>query len=108
MGKIDYLNKLYEKNSTSGNYIMEILLDKYVDVFNDWDHASYKKRDLDPQLSYFLEDCCSEIPTRYGLEICFYLPKQNQDKDKEKIIINNIKTYYNFYVYIESKKMRKS
>jgi hypothetical protein len=108
MKKINYLNKIYEKNPANGNYILEISLDKYADVFNDWDHASYKKRDVDPQLAYFLEDCCSEIPNKYGLEICFYLPKQLPDKDKEKIIVNGIKTYYGFYTHSENKKLERS
>lgn len=78
--KIDYLQKIYDKNPVTGNYIIEVALDKYTDVFNDWDHASYKKRDMDPDLAYFLEDCADDIPSKHKFDICFYVPKEVKDK----------------------------
>jgi hypothetical protein len=108
MKKSDYLNKIYEKNPDTGNYIIEISLDKYSDIFNEWDHASYKKRDLDPELARFLEDCSMDIPIKYGLDVCFYLPKEIQDKEKEKIIINGLKTFYSFYIHWEHRNLKES
>lgn len=106
MKKIDYLNKIYEKNPETGNYIIEISLDKYTDIFNEWDHASYKKRDMDPQLAMFLEDCSEEIPQQYGIDICFYLPKELKNVDKEKIIASGIKTYYSFYSHYQMRHLK--
>jgi hypothetical protein len=106
MKRVDYLNKLYEKNSETGNYIIEVSLDKYGDLFNEWDNASYKKRDLDPDLSEFLDNCSRDIPLKYGIDICFYLPKEVQNAEKEKIIINRIKTYFSFIVDYESRLLK--
>lgn len=107
MGKnVDYLQKIYERNPITGNYIIEVALDKYTDVFNDWDYASYKKRDMDPELAYFLEDCADDIPGKYGLDICFYIPKEIKDKRREEVIVVGIKTYYSFYLHSELKVLR--
>ncbi|WP_373899245.1 hypothetical protein ACER0A_002385 [Haloimpatiens sp. FM7315] len=102
------MNKIFEINPSTGNYIIEISLDKYTDVFNDWDHASFKKRDMDPDLVLFIENCSEDIPLKYGIDICFYLPKEIQDKSREKIITTGFKTYYNFYTHMENKFLKES
>lgn len=96
--KIDYLNKIYEKNPVTGNYVIEVALEKYTDVFNDWDNSPYKKRDMDPDLALFLENCFDEIPQKQGVDICFYVPKEIKDVKREEIIISGIRTYYSFYI----------
>ncbi len=106
--KINYLNKIYEKNHETGDYIVEVSLDSYTDIFNEWDHASYKKRDMDPELALFIENCSLEIPFKYGINICFYLPKEIQNTEKEKVIESGFKTYYNFYTDFEMKDLRYS
>lgn len=106
--KINYLNKIYEKNHETGDYIVEVSLDSYTDIFNEWDHASYKKRDMDPELALFIENCSLEIPFKYGINICFCLPKEVQNTEKEKIIESGFKTYYNFYTDFEMKDLRYS
>lgn len=106
--KTNYLSKIYEVDATTKNYIIEISLDKYTDVFNDWDHASFKKRDIDPDLVFFLESCSEDIPLKYGIDICFYLPKEIQDKDRERIIVSGLKTYYSFYYHTERRTLKES
>lgn len=105
--KSEILNRLYERNPDTGNYIVEISLDKYLDVFNDWDHASYRKRDMDPELAFFLEDCSMEIPLRYGLDLVFYLPRRAKDEEKETIIQSVVKSYYQFYANLERKALQR-
>ncbi len=99
--KNDPLNFLYERNPETGNYVIEIALDKYGDIFNEWDHASYRKRDMDPELAYFLEDSSAEIPLRYGIDLVFYLPHQEMDKRKEGLVISVVRNYYRFYTNVE-------
>jgi hypothetical protein len=106
--KGDLLNRLYERNPNTGNYIIEIALDKYLDVFNDWDHASYRKRDMDPELAYFLEDCSDEVPLPHGLDLVFYLPRRARDVGKESIISGVVKGYYQFYANFERRKLRRA
>ncbi|MGK0468716.1 MAG: hypothetical protein ACJAX4_004055 [Clostridium sp.] len=106
--KSDYLQKIYEKNPTTGNYVIQVALDKYNDIFNDWDHAPFKKRDMDPDLAIFLENCFEEIPDKYGVDICFYLPKEGKDVNREESLIAGIKTYYSFYLHQEIKVLKEN
>lgn len=97
--KPDYLQKIYEKSPVTGNYVIQVALDKYADVFNDWDNSPFKKRDMDPDLAEFIENCFDEIPQENGIDICFYLPKEIQDTNREKVLISGMKTYYSFYLH---------
>ncbi|MBU3198346.1 hypothetical protein LL037_21635 [Clostridium estertheticum] len=99
----DYLQKIYERNPTTGNYVIQVGIDKYTDIFNDWDNAPFRKRDMDPDLVIFLENCFEEIPEKYGVDICFYLPKGEKDISREESLIAGIKTYYSFYLHQEIK-----
>lgn len=106
--KVDPVSTLYERNATTGNYVIEIALDKYGDIFNEWDHATYRKRDMDPELAFFLEDSSREIPLRYGLDLVFYLPRQELDREKETLIASVIKNYYKFYADVESRTLKRA
>lgn len=99
--KSDYLQKIYEKNNTTGNYVIQVAIDKYTDIFNEWDRAPFRKRDMDPDLALFLETCFEDIPAKHGVDICFYLPKEEKDATREELLIAGIKTYYSFYLHQE-------
>jgi len=106
--KSDYLQKIYEKNAVTGNFVIQVAIDKYTDIFNDWDNAPFRKRDMDPDLAIFLENCFEEIPEKYGVDICFYLPKGGKDATREESLIAGIKTYYSFYLHQEIKTLKKN
>ena len=104
----DYLQNIYEKNPSTGNYVIQVALDKYNDIFNDWDRAPFRKRDMDPDLAIFLENCFEDIPAKHGVDICFYLPKEEKDINREESLIAGIKTYYSFYLHQEIKILKRN
>lgn len=55
------LEKIYERNPENGNFIIEISLDNYAEIFNEWDHAPFKRKDINPELLNFLEDSIDDI-----------------------------------------------
>ena len=101
-------HSFYERNPETGNYIIEISLDKYGDIFNEWDHATYGRRDMDPELAFFLEECSEEIPMQYGLDLVFYLPRRAKDVEKERIITQVIRHYYAFYAGVERRTLARA
>lgn len=105
--KGDYLHKVYEKNLDTGNYIVPVSLDKYNDIFNDWDSAPFKKRDMDPELAEFLDHCAEDIPIRYGIDVVFHVSNQQKDETREQMLVSIFKTYYSFY-YMGQVKLLKS
>jgi hypothetical protein len=106
--KGDYLNKIYEKNLDTGNFIIPVSLDKYNDIFNDWDSAPFKKRDIDPDLARFLEDCADDIPVKYGIDVVFHVSNQQKDETREQMLVSIFRTYYSFYYVGQMKVLKRS
>ena len=90
------LEKIYEKDKTTGAFIITIALDRYVNVFNELDSAPWRRRDLDHDLRLFLEDCSSDIPLRYDVILHFNIAQEKQDPIKEDRLKVGLKTYFTF------------
>jgi len=103
--KKSLLERIYERNPDNGNFIIEVSLINYVDIFNDWDNAPLRRKDIDPDLLHFLEDSIDDIPRKYGIDVCFYLSDQVQNVEREQQIISWFRTFYGFYVELERKKI---
>ena len=50
------LERIYERDSSLGAFIINIAIDNYPDVFNELDSAPWRRRDLDHDLRIYLED----------------------------------------------------
>lgn len=107
MSRLDsLLEKIYARNPLNGHYIIEVSLTNYAEIFNDWDHAPYKRKDINPDLLGFLEDSIDDIPMEYDIDICFYLAEETRFHEKEHIITDWFRTFYTFYIEIEKQKIR--
>ncbi|HOI84468.1 MAG TPA: hypothetical protein PLP48_00195 [Acholeplasmataceae bacterium] len=86
---------LYNTNPESKAYVVEVSLDDYSELFNGWDASPLRRKDLEPELMDYLEQAATEIPIREKLELCFYMPKEKRDLDKEfksiTSVMNNFK-----------------
>ncbi len=84
MQKTDRLfSQIYSIDQSTGCYMIEVRLTDYADIFNEWDPAPFKRRDIDPDLMIYLEECSAEIPFRQAIEICFVIPAQIQNQQME-------------------------
>jgi len=86
---------LYNTNPETKAYIVEVSLDDYSELFNGWDASPLRRKDLEPELMDYLEQAATEIPIHEKLELCFYMPKEKRDLDKEfksiTSVMNNFK-----------------
>lgn len=90
---------MYRMNPETNAFIVEISLDDYSEIFNGWDPSPVKRRDLDPELVGFLEQCSSDIPLKFPLELQLYMPQERFDKDKEGLSREGIKNNFEFTVH---------
>ena len=104
--KDPFLNEVYVQNPETRDLIIEILLEKPIYLFNEWDNASFKRRDLDPDLIYFLEECSQEIPLRYGLQLNIAITEEERDSEREDNIKKGIKTQYTHYLRAERRNLK--
>jgi hypothetical protein len=80
-------------------------VDDYTDIFNGWDPSPVRRRDLDPDLVDFLEQCASDIPVEFPVELQFYVPEAKCDKDKETRTIEGIKNNFSFTAHFIGKEL---
>ena len=73
--QIKFLQSYYPFNKIMNSFVVEIALNSYADIFNDFDPSPYRKKDLNPELMNYLNDCSSDIPLDYPLILQFKLPK---------------------------------
>lgn len=97
---------VYRRDPKAGAFLLEISLDKYRDVFNDWDSANFQNRDMDPELKNFLESCSADIPMRYPLIFQFTLPKHKQSSQKEQEFTRALRNNFNFNIYFLNRQIR--
>jgi hypothetical protein len=98
--KRNYLKQIYKQNPETDAYIIEVSLDNYNEVFNGWDPSPIKRRDLDPDLLKFIQQCSHDIPLKFPVELHFYMPQNLYDESKEGLtrdgVINNFKFIVHF------------
>lgn len=89
------LRYIYHTNKLNNAYLIELNLDKYADLFNSWDGSALDRKELDPELSQFLERASYELPIKENVELCFYLPEDQKDEkleaDSKATIKNNFR-----------------
>lgn len=91
----------YEKETNA--FLIEVGLDKYADIYDEWDSSPFKKRDIEEGFSEFISVSASEIPKEFPMVVVLYLPKEVKDELKE----NTVKTAYeNYYLYEAAKVKR--
>lgn len=83
---------MYDYESESGTYHIDIRVAKYSDLFNKWDFSPYHEKDLEPELVVYLESCFRELPARSNVVVSFHLPKTVCNPDLEKQFTRSI--YY--------------
>lgn len=101
----NYLKQIYKMNPETNAFIIEISLDNYNEIFNGWDPSPIKRRDLDPDLVHFMEECAFDIPLKFPLELQFYMPEEQYDADKENLTIAGIKNNFGFTIHFIRKEI---
>lgn len=93
-----YLEKIYERDPGTNAYVIPVALERYSDIFSEWDPAPFKKRDLDYDLRQYLVNCSSDIPFECDTVLCFSVPESVRSGEDEDRVSVGLKTYYSFYL----------
>jgi hypothetical protein len=102
------LNETYQIDEATKLYMIEVALDKYTDIFNEWDPAPFKRREIDPDLQIYLETSSDEIPFRYPIELCFILPPDRWDEQLEQDTRKGLENTFKFKIYLLKRELRKT
>lgn len=98
--KNNFLDQFYTIDEVTGDYIIEIALKNYDDIFNSWDSSVYNIRDLDSSLKSFLEDCSNDISRSNRIKLRFNIEHQDPDSAMEDNIKKGIKNYFRYRLFV--------
>lgn len=104
--KRSVLYEIYKYDLEKNAFIIEVDLDTYVEIFNDWDFAPFKRKDIAPELKIYLEDCAADIPLNYNIMIRMHLPEDLYEEKNEKAVITGINNYFRLMVALEERNIR--
>ncbi|TFB19593.1 hypothetical protein E3U55_10565 [Filobacillus milosensis] len=99
----NFLDQFYTIDEKTRNYIIEIALQDYDEIFNTWDSAVYNIRDLDSSLKTFLEDCFYDIANEHGVTLRFNMNDEVKDQKREKNIEQGIRNYFHYNLFLTRK-----
>jgi hypothetical protein len=102
---------VYRHSLDDKTFFIDIDLDYYRELYNEWDFSPSNNRDLDEDLLEYLSDCCEDIPWKYKLAIIFNLPVAVREEDKEQRATDSIRSFIRYLIRREyasgRKKLRK-
>lgn len=99
--------EIYAIDPDTHRYMIEIALDQYADVFNEWDPAPFKRRSLDPDLELYLEGSSEEIALKHPIELYFTIPAEIQDEKVEQETRDGLKNSFAFKLYLLRRELKK-
>ena len=101
------LSHIFNINRENDNYVIEVNLNNYQHLYNDWDASSINQKELAPELFDFIERASYEIPLNKEHELWFYLPEANRDERKEAKSKKAIKNNFKMELYFIKKKLNR-
>lgn len=85
---------------------ININVDYYREIYNEWDFSPLNKSDLDDDLFEYLEESASEISKKNKICIVFHIPSSIKDAEKEQKSIEGFKSYFNYKIKIHTNKIK--
>ncbi len=107
MKKRKYFQKLYKYEKETEHYLIEVSLDDYGDVYDNWDPSPFKQRDIEDEFHDFIFNSSEDIPLSYQLSIVLNLPLGKKDIKKEQAVISAYRNYYAYALARLEKNMSK-
>ncbi|MDF2474172.1 MAG: hypothetical protein K0R21_1954 [Anaerocolumna sp.] len=105
--KFSQIQKQYRFDEEHNAYLIEISLDDYDDVYDEWDPAPFKKRFIQAEFDDFILSSAEDIPLKYGLNVVLYLPETKKDVNKEAAVEAAYRNYYSYEIMKVAKSMAK-
>jgi hypothetical protein len=96
MKRKNYFKKIYNFDKESNSYFINVSLDNYDDVYDDWDPSPFKKRDIENEFNDFIVNSSEDIPLKYKTTIVLYLPQSKKDENKENALRLAYQNHYGY------------
>lgn len=99
---------IYKQDSSTNLYMIEIGLNHYNDIFNQWDPSPFKRREINPDLESYLLRSSDEVPFKKKIELCFMLSQGQRDEEMEQESRLGINNSFAFKIYVFKKEIKQA
>jgi hypothetical protein len=99
---------LYRYSKELNTCFIDIEIDFYRELYNEWDFSPITNRDLDEELFEFLEASVEDISPKYNICIVFNIPENLKDTEKEEKSKQGFLNYFNYEIRKQNNKIRKA
>ncbi len=93
------IGQIYRYDPKDDAYVIDISLDNYLEIFNDWDRSPLRRKDMNHELFEYLEDASYEIPLKYKTKILFGIPSNVKDKQRQDNAIAGLKNNFRYVIH---------
>lgn len=97
---------MYRYSKELNTVYIDIDIDFYREIYNEWDFSPITNSDLDDDLIEYLEDCASEISKKHQICIVFHIPSHIKDDLAEKKSIGGFYNYFNYRIKRRALKLK--
>ncbi|HBH13594.1 MAG TPA: hypothetical protein DDX29_10860 [Clostridiales bacterium] len=94
---------LYRYSDEKLCFFIDVQLDGYREIYNEWDFSPLYNRDIDEDLAKYLNNCYMEIPFKAKTIISISVPKEVEDKAREEKSIESFKNYFMYLIRLKNK-----
>lgn len=83
----NYLNGVNDISKSTLQYIVNLKVQKYNDIFDNLDNSPLKVRNINKDIQLYLKDSLASIPSKNSIGISFHITGEKRDKIKEESVI---------------------
>ncbi|MBN2287402.1 MAG: hypothetical protein JXQ26_05185 [Tissierellales bacterium] len=98
--------KLYRYHQEKMCFFIDVQLDGYREIYNEWDFSPLYNRDIDEDLVAYLKNSYEEIPLKSEIIISISVPRSERNSDRESKSIESMKNYFMYLIRIKNREMQ--
>ena len=103
--KIEIFKKIFKYDEEKNEFLLEMSLNNFSEVFDEWDGSIIRKKDLDPELVDYLIEAVTELPSKAKIGISFRLHKKHRDTKLEEITKAVFINYFTFQIHLKNRQI---
>ena len=103
----DMFKQIYRYDEDTDEFILEMALNHFHELFHEWDASTIRKKDLDPDLVDFLVEAVTDLPKDANIAILFKLSSSEPDPKLEDIAQNALHNYFDFKIHLSKRQVNR-
>lgn len=106
MTNLNALREIYPYNPHTLTFTIPARVTSYDEFFNPIDPSPAPARDLTPELVDYLNQCSTEIPAQYELNIQLQVQNEFQSKQREQECLASLRVFYQHNIFVVQAQIR--